>query len=124
MTNAHVTPPRRLRERYDYEEMSENSLIVETPDFKDFSNDILDRVYDLDVLLHKVKHLCIDRGFRAIMPQGKGDRITFNCVRGGKKKTLESRSSKINCPFSVMYKFIEMKVPIKLLDGTHSYEIK
>ena len=117
-----IPAPKRLREKFNYTNQSDVSVWVETPDLQDFANELF-HYRNREELLTMIKARANDVGIKVSMPYGsKSNSIYINCnhyktfvpgfmneksqppklmgPKGGNKKLV--------CPFSLIYKKIEL----------------
>eukprot|EP00347_Sterkiella_histriomuscorum_P011640 403371678 len=99
-----IPAPRKLREKFDYLNMENVEIWIETPDFLDFATG-LHFLRNREELVNHLRIKAAERGFKLNLPYGKpSDKQCFNCSRSGKKKSNSSLSKKTGCPFSMIYK--------------------
>ena len=110
----------RLPEKVDYEDLNNNIVQVITPDFEDFSSQIIHTSNKIE-LCQTIKLLSMMKGFRIIVPYGKQEsKITFLCHRSGTKKGSNS-NKKTNCPFQITYYKVDRKPNYYLLKFRHNH---
>lgn len=85
--------------------MRGDNLLVQTPDFWEFSNDIK-WITNKNHLIWKVKKMSMDRGFRGKVSlhqnEGNPQTIIMICNKSG-KSTAKNPSIKAECPFLLHY---------------------
>jgi hypothetical protein len=85
--------------------MRGDNLLVQTPDFWDFANEVKN-ITNKNTLIWKVKKFSMERGFRgklSIQPNdAKQSSIIMICNKSG-KSTAKNPSIKAECPFYVHY---------------------
>jgi hypothetical protein len=64
-----IDPPRKLREKFDYLNMENVDLWVETPDFLTFANDLI-YLRNREELIQYLRTKAAERGFRLNLPYG------------------------------------------------------
>lgn len=83
-----------------------DTLIVQTPDFVDFANEVRN-ITSRNKLIKQVKRMMIERGVRANLQMSytgemKNLNVIVNCCRSGKSH-CKNPSIKNQCPFIMYY---------------------
>lgn len=118
-----IPAPKRLREKFNYQSLSDIPIWVETPDLQDFANELF-HYHNREELIHMIKNRANDVGIKVNLPYGsKSQSIYVNCnhykayVPGqmnaeedGTKLLSKTnpKQKKAMCPFSLIFKKIEL----------------
>jgi len=85
--------------------MRGDNLLVQTPDFCDFTND-MKNITNKNYLIYKIKSMTMERGFRGKIPNNQTDcnpqTVVMTCNKTG-KSTAKNPSIKAECPFYLHY---------------------
>jgi hypothetical protein len=117
-----IPAPKRLREKFNYTNLSDVPIWVETPDLQDFANELF-HYRNREELIHMIKNRANDVGIKVNLPYGsKSGAIYVNCnhyrahVPGymaeidenSKMVAKNVKAKKTVCPFSLIFKKIEL----------------
>ena len=64
-----VPAPKRLREKFNYQQLADVQIWNETPDLYELSNELVHYFNKEEVILN-IRNRCLDRGIRCQMPYG------------------------------------------------------
>lgn len=85
--------------------MRGDNLLVQSPDFWEFCNEIRN-ISNKNTLIWKVKKMAMDRGFRGKLSMqqndGKSHTVIMICNKSG-KSTAKNPSIKAECPFLLQF---------------------